>query len=415
MRFLLILAPLALLAATAVDPALGDAQGYGVYRAHPDAIQWHAVLLHSAWALYVPGLLALLAPIRARGAVLARLAWVAAVAGLTTFSALMAADLWILALEQNLPDDAVRRADEAFQALPWAQRGWQVPGLAGWALALVLTPIAAARARVIDWWTAGAALLGTALYFLFAISPLPLSLTGPAVMLAAYATAALRMRSPAEGPDAFGRFVDRAGRACLVAAPLLFAAGLATVPGFSPGLDGSLAHPAQAQASALLLHLSWLACIPVVLHLTRGPRLWPRIAGAVTALALVNFSGLMVGDYTTIAAATALDRATAERVDATVGGYSLFALGWVLPGMALTLLGLIVTAIAATVTRRARWWTPVLTAAGVAAFLVLGVGPLSLLSPALLLAALAPLARSDRPAQPITAAPPEPAIPAEQH
>ncbi|WP_432975649.1 hypothetical protein [Dactylosporangium sp. CA-233914] len=403
MRFLLILAPLCLLIATAVDPALGDTEPYGVYRQHPEALQWHSVLLHSAWALFVPGLLALLAPIRARGAVLARIAWVATVVGLTTFSALMAVDLWILALEQQLPDDSVRRANEAFEALGWAQWGWQVPGLAGWALALILTPIAAARARVINWWTASAALAGTVLYFLFAISPVPLSLVGPAVMLAAYTVAALRLRRPAEQErDAYGTFVDRAGRASLVAAPLLFAAGLATVPGFSPGLDGSLAHPAQAQASALLLHLAWVAFIPAALFLSRGA------IGAITALALVNFSGLMTGDYTTIAAASALDRATAERVDAALGEYALFTFAWVLPGMFLTLLGLVAVTVAAAVTRRVRWWTPVLTALAVAAFLVLGVGPLSLLSPALFLAALAPVAFS----RPRPAAQPEAAVPA---
>ncbi|WP_433207818.1 hypothetical protein ACQP00_42120 [Dactylosporangium sp. CS-047395] len=381
MRLLLILAPLCLLLATAVDPALGDAQGYGVYRQHPEALQWHAVLLHTAWALFVPGLLALLAPIRTRGVFLARIAWVAAVLGLTTFAALMAADLWILALEQTVPDDAVRRADEAFQALSWAQWGWQVPGLLGWAVALVLTPVAAAYARVITWWTAAAALLGTALYFLFAISPLPLSLLGPAVMLAAYSVAAFRL-TPTPDP-----FTERASRVCMIAAPLLFAAGLATVPGFSPGLDGSLAHPAQAQASALLLHLAWVAFIPVALHLAPG---W---LGTLTALAMINFSSLMVGDYTTIAAATSLDRATAERVDAAIGEYAPFTFGWVLPGMVLTLLGLVAVTVMAAVRRRARWWTPALMAAGVAAFLVLGVGPLSLLSPALFLAALAPLTR----------------------
>lgn len=375
-----------------MDPALGEAQGYGVYRAHPEALQWHSLLLHSAWALFVPGLLALLAPIRARGAVLARIAWVATVVGLTTFSALMAADLWILALEQTLPDDAVRRANEAFEGLAWARWGWQVPGLAGWALALVLAPLAAARARVIDWWTAGAALLGTALYFLFAISPLPLSLAGPVVLLGAYTVAAFRLRPAPEGePARYAAFVDRAGRAALIAAPLLFAGGLATVPGFSPSLDGSLAHPAQAQASALLLHLAWVAFIPAVLHLARGP------VAAVTVLALVNFSGLMVGDYTTIAAATALDRATAEKVDATIGEYAPFTFGWILPGMFLTLLGLVAVTVLAAVRHRVRWWTPALTAAGIAAFLVLGVGPLSLLSPALLLAALAPVARRTRP------------------
>ena len=45
--------------------------------------------------------------------------------------------------------------------------------------ALLLTPVAAAYARVISWWTAGGALLGSVLYLQFAISPLPVNLARP--------------------------------------------------------------------------------------------------------------------------------------------------------------------------------------------------------------------------------------------
>ena len=115
LRFLLFLAPAVLAVATAVDPALGEDQGVGVYRAHPDAIQWHSVLLHWATVLFVPAFLGLLAPVRRRGAVLARVTWCAAVFGLVTFSALMAYDLALLAMEQTLPDADVTRVDETFQ------------------------------------------------------------------------------------------------------------------------------------------------------------------------------------------------------------------------------------------------------------------------------------------------------------
>src|SRR5215218_10802871 len=113
----LVAAPVALTVATGVDPALGNDPGYGVYRAHPDATQWHALLLHWAWVLFVPGLLGLLAPVRRRGAVLARVAWFAVVVGLVTFSALMAFDFFLLALEQTLPDAQVQAVDERFQSL----------------------------------------------------------------------------------------------------------------------------------------------------------------------------------------------------------------------------------------------------------------------------------------------------------
>ena len=44
----LVTAPVALAVATCVDPALGEDQGYGIYREHPGATQWHSLLLH--WA-----------------------------------------------------------------------------------------------------------------------------------------------------------------------------------------------------------------------------------------------------------------------------------------------------------------------------------------------------------------------------
>src|SRR5215218_1498013 len=113
----LVAAPVALTVATGVDPALGDDQGYGVYRAHPEATQWHSLLLHWAWVLFVPGLLGLLTPIRRRGAATARVAWVAVVIGLVTFSALMAFDFFLLALEQNLLDAQAQAVDERFQQL----------------------------------------------------------------------------------------------------------------------------------------------------------------------------------------------------------------------------------------------------------------------------------------------------------
>ncbi|GAA0741701.1 hypothetical protein Drose_27945 [Dactylosporangium roseum] len=395
----LVLAPITLAVATAVDPALGaEDQSYGIYRDNPGAIEWHSVLLHWAWVLFVPGLIGLLDPIRKRGAVLARIAWIAVVFGLVTFAALMASDLMVLALEQNLPNDKVKAVDEAFQAMAWAQWGWQVPGLLGWAVALLLTPIAAARARVINWWTAGAALAGTAGYFLFAISPVPLCLVGPAVMTGAYAVAGWQLRrvTPPAEPDSFGAFRFTVGRLCMVLAPVSFGVGLATVPGLSADTAGFLEHPALAQASAFFLHLSWVLFIPAVLTATRDGGRFARIAGFVTVLALANFSALMAGDYGDLAARQTLDQATADKVQASMGEQALFTFAWVLPSMAGTLLGLILVAVATTVDGRSRWWVPVLVSAGIAAFLVLGVGPLSLVSPALLLAGFGLLARSLR-------------------
>ncbi|GGM60375.1 hypothetical protein ACFFX1_04840 [Dactylosporangium sucinum] len=399
MRFFLIIAPIVLGVATAVDPALGSTgEFYGIYREHPGAIEAHSVLLHWAWILFVPGFVALLDPIRRRGAVLARIAWIATVLGLVTFSALMASDLFVLALEQTFADnETVQKVNRTFESLgAWPTAGWQIPGVVGWMIALIVTPIAAARARVISWWTAGAALVGTALYLQFAASPMPWSLAGPVVLTGAYGFAFRSVGSftpAADEPDTFGAFRHAFGRVCMVLAPVSFAVGLATVPGFEPDPAQLVQHPVQSQASAFFLHLGWLLFIPAVLTLMRGGGRFARIAGVVTVLALANFSGLMVGDYLDLAARMVLTPEQAQQVSDAMGTYNGFAFSWVLFGMFGTLLGLILVATATTVDGRSRWWVPALVGAGVVAFLVLGVGPLSLLSPVLLLAGFGLLAR----------------------
>ncbi|GAA3345778.1 hypothetical protein GCM10020358_54110 [Amorphoplanes nipponensis] len=389
----LVTAPILLAVATGVDPALGADQAVGVYRQHPEATQWHSLLLHWAWVLFVPGFLGLLAPVRRRGAVLARVAWVAVLLGLATFSALMAVDFFVLALEQTLPDAQVTAVDARFQDLLPTVAGWQWPGLAGWALALLLVPVTAARARVVSWWTAGAALAGTALYFLFAIAPVPVNLLGPVVLVGAYAAAwqLLRPRPAAAEPDTFGAFRRRAGLVCLYAAPVVLGAGVVAAP---PG--DFLAHPVQTQVSALLLHYGWLLFVPAVLLVAaRGGR-FTRVAAGVTVLALLNFSALMVGDAADLAARQVLGAATADRVAETLGGLPLLTVGWALPGMALSLLGLVAVPVAAAVDGVTRWWVPVLAGAGLAAFLVVPVGLAGLGGPVLLLAAYGLLGRDLR-------------------
>ncbi|WP_328476829.1 hypothetical protein OHA21_22925 [Actinoplanes sp. NBC_00393] len=395
----LVAAPIALTVATGVDPALGIPEQYGIYRQHPDAVQAHSILLHWAWVLFVPGLLGLLAPIRQRGAVLARIAWIAVIVGLTTFSALMANDFVLLALEQTLPNDQVQAVDEKFLAMSVTVIGWQWPGLIGWGLSLILTPIAAARARVIDWWTAGAALLGMGLYLAFAISPVPLCLLGPIVMIGAYGRAAwllVRPRAAAEEPDTFGAYRRRVGIISLYAAPLSFAIGMATVPDWSGDLADSVAKPVQTQVSALFLHFAWVLFVPAVLAVAARANRFTQVAAGITVVALINFSGLMVGDSADLAARQVLDAATADRVSETLGGLAAFTFGWALPSMVLTLLGLIAVGIGAAVSGLTRWWVAALVVAGVVAFLALGLGPIGVTGPLLLLAGFGLIARDLR-------------------
>jgi hypothetical protein len=415
----LVTAPVALAVATGVDPALGADQSYGIYRQHPDATQWHSLLLHWAWVLFVPGLLGLLAPVRKRGAVLAAVAWVAVVVGLVSFSALMAFDFAILALEQNLPDAQVEAVDTRFQGLTWTVVGWQWPGLIGWGLALLLTPVAAARARVISWWVAGGALLGAALYFVFAISEVPVNLIGPVVLIGAYGVAGWQLvrggddAGAAVGvpePDTFGAFRRWAGQICLYAAPLAFVVGMATVPDTSGDPAQSLAEPTLTQISAFFLHLAWLLFAPAVLAVAARAGRFTQVTAGVTVLALINFSALMVGDSADLAARQVVDAATADRISETLGSLTLFTFGWAVPGMVFSLLGLIAVAIGAAKDGLTRWWVAALVVAGFASFLVLGLGWSGVVGPMLLLAGFGLLARDLRkPAQGVTA-PRQPAL-----
>jgi hypothetical protein len=401
----LVLAPVALAVATGVDPALGEDQSFGVYRDHPDAILWHSVLLHWAWVLFVPGMLGLLSLVRDRGVVLARIAWVAIALGLTTFAALMSYDIFLLALEQTLPNDTVARVDATFMAMPLAAYGWQIPGLLGWGLSLVLAPIAAARAGILNWWTAGGALAGTALYFAFAIEPVPLCLIGPVVMAISYGFAA---RSLVRADRTAGTVGRGFGRISMYLAPIAFAAGMATAPDTTGNPAQSLASPTQTQVSALLLHLGWVFFIPAVWTLASGGGRVTRFAGFATVIGLAHFSALMMGDSADLAARQNLDPDTATAVFETFGSYALFNLGWALPGTALTFLGLVAVTVSAAVDRIVHWAVPALTTLGLAGFFVLGLGAVGVIGPLLLLAAFAVAARRSPPltapaAQPVGA------------
>ncbi|XVV12523.1 hypothetical protein ACQP2X_48385 [Actinoplanes sp. CA-131856] len=295
--------------------------------------------------------------------------------------------------------------DDRIGSYAWAQWGWQVPGILGWAAALIVVPLAAARARVISWWSAGLALAGTALYLLFAISPVPLCLTGPAVLVVAYSLAARQLLAPSETASRGGSTVApsetgssgwevpapsemalprRVGLVCLVAAPLSFVVGMATVPPGSGDSSGYDDHPGLAQASAFFLHLAWVLFVPAVIAVAERGGRFTRAVGFVTVLALINFSALMLGDYIDLAARQALGDAVADRAMALTDGYGLFTLGWALPGMVLSLLGLIAVAIGAARDGLVRWWVPVLVVVGFVGFFALPFGPLAVLGPMVL-------------------------------
>jgi len=152
-----------------------------------------------------------------------------------------------------------------------------------------------------------------------------------------------------------------------------------------PG-DDMVGYPGLSQASAFFLHLAWVLFIPAVLTVAaRGGR-FTRVVAGLAVLGLINFSALMFGDYLDLAARQALGDAVADRAAELTGGYATFSLGWVLPGMVLAFLGLILVAVGAAVDKLVRWWVPVIVVAGFAGFFLLGLGPIGVVGPLVLVA-----------------------------
>ncbi len=446
----LAVASLLLVVATAADPAVGNVDFAAAIAAAPAAARLHSLLLHWSWVLFVPGLLGLLGPIGQRGKVLATISWTAVVLGLTTFAGMTLADFFGLAVLETVGQQAFHQHEDKAAALGWLTAGWQLPGLIGWALAMLVTPLAAARAGRIGWWYPAAALPGFALYLLFAIEQAPLSLTGPLLLTAANITVALKLwptepapraeagSRAASGPPAepgspaeagsraeglrgeqgsragagFAAWRRNASIACLIAAPLALAAGMATLPGGAFHIAEFGADPAAAQASAFFLHLGWLLFVPGIIEisgrLTGRGWVLGQIAAGIALLGLLHFNGLMIGDYSALALAQVLDPAQLEAVNARTGEDMLLALGVALPGMLGTLLGLILVPIAAARARLVSWLSPVAATLGVVAFLALTTGRLpGLAAPVLLLLAYAPIARAlTKPSTPSTPAAP---------
>ncbi|MEV0609282.1 hypothetical protein AB0I61_23200 [Polymorphospora rubra] len=396
-------APLLLAAATAVDPALGDVGYYDAIRADPGAAGLHSLLLHWAWLLYVPGLLALLGPVGRRGAAAAAVAWTAIMFGLTVFAALVVTDFFAIALADAVDQAAFAAHEREAGTYGWFTAGWQLPGMVGWFVAMLLTPYVAAYGRAVGWWYPLVATAGFGLYLLFAIESPLLGITGPVVLTVANILAATRLWHVTPAPEDGGGhpvFRRTVGVACLVAAPVALAVGMATMPGGAFEIAPSLASdPGGAQASAFFLHLSWLLFVPGVLtvtgRLTGRGRVFGLVAGGIAGLGLLNWQGLMVSDYLVLAAEATLGTERAAVINEAAGGSPLLALGVLLPGMAGGLLGLVLVPVAAAVGRLVRWYVPVLAGLGVVAFFVLTTGRVTgLVSPVLLLVAYALLARA---------------------
>ncbi|RGA00478.1 hypothetical protein DI270_034575 [Microbispora triticiradicis] len=189
----LVLAPLCLLLGMAADPSEPGVEDPLVYAHNPGAVGVSATLLHYAWILWVPGVIGLVHLVRRKGVVLAHIAGVMAVLGLINFSALMISDFFDIVAYQMLPaDQAEKLMQDAAQ--PAMIAAWQMPGMIGSFLGLVLVAVAYARAGRAGWWFPAGVLAGI-IVWLFGASAwnLVLGLGGPVILLVVFGVVGVSM------------------------------------------------------------------------------------------------------------------------------------------------------------------------------------------------------------------------------
>ncbi|MEV5556171.1 hypothetical protein AB0L44_21165 [Nonomuraea wenchangensis] len=189
----LLLAPLCLLLGMITDPSEPGVTDPLVYADNPAAVGVSATLLHYSWVLFVPGVIGLVHLVRRKGVVLANLAGAVTVIGLINFSSLMISDFFDIVLFQALP---VEQAEKIMQdaAQPAMIAAWQLPGMIGSFLGLVLVAVAYAWGGRAGWWFPVAVLAGIVIWLVGASQwNLVLGLGGPVILLVAFGYAGVRM------------------------------------------------------------------------------------------------------------------------------------------------------------------------------------------------------------------------------
>lgn len=150
--------------------------------------------------------------------------------------------------------------------------------------------------------------------------------------------------------------------ACLVVAPLVYIAGIVADPALRQGGDTVGVYgryPEQVSVSASLLHWSWVLMVPGIvgmIHLIRHRGVvFGHLAGGLALLGVVNFSGLMLGDFFYSRLERALPPAQGARLADEAFADPGATFGFQIPGF-LGLLGLFLLGLALAYARRGPWW-----------------------------------------------------------
>jgi len=149
-----VLAGVCLTIGAIADPAAGISgdRMFELYAEHPDALQIKSLAYHWAYAFWIGTALLVAGLVRGRGVWLANIGGAIGFAGMTTLPGLLFADWVDSATGQLWGVEGVNAMHDRVEAVSWGFPFFQLPGLAGLALALPIAALALWRARLVRWW-----------------------------------------------------------------------------------------------------------------------------------------------------------------------------------------------------------------------------------------------------------------------
>ncbi|WP_061289350.1 hypothetical protein [Herbidospora cretacea] len=157
------------------------------------------------------------------------------------------------------------------------------------------------------------------------------------------------------------RFFRTVAGTSLLVVPVLYLAGLVVDPALRTGVEvGSYgAHPGQVSVSASLLHWSWVLLVPGLLGMThlaakRAP-VAAHVTGAVAVLGVINFSALMLGDFTYSRLERVMEPQAGSDLGDLIGADPGGVWGFQVPGFA-GLLGVLLLALVLAYGKQGPWW-----------------------------------------------------------
>ncbi|MEU3163034.1 hypothetical protein [Streptosporangium sp. NPDC006930] len=167
---------------------------------------------------------------------------------------------------------------------------------------------------------------------------------------------------------------------CLIVAPLLYIVGVIVDPALRQGGDTTGVYgryPEQVSVSASLLHWSWVLLIPGIIgmiHLIRHRGVvFGHLAGGLALLGVVNFSGLMLGDFFYSRLERALPPAEGAKLAEQAFADPGAVFGFQIPGF-LGLLGLFLLGLVLAHAGHGPWWAPFAIIAGILGAPVFPIG-----------------------------------------